>query len=194
MGGGDDAAGDDTSGDDQTTGDDGDDGTVVVVDGGAEGGDATTVDGGHVVDSGHGGSDGAVDSGHGGGDRVTAGGSEAGGDAGDGACPAGPDAGSLLPLCPPDAGAPTSVGSYIVSSSGSDSNPGTIGVPFATVQHCANVAQPGDTCYLRAGTYRESVVPPTSGTAARRPSWVASLVLGVSRMRFRRSLLHGTAA
>lgn len=53
---------------------------------------------------------------------------------------------------------------YIVSPDGDDDNPGTVAAPFRTAQHCADVAQPGDTCTLRAGTYREVVRPPISGT------------------------------
>lgn len=36
---------------------------------------------------------------------------------------------------------------------GNDSNPGSIGAPFLTPQHCVNVLIAGDTCNGRAGTY-----------------------------------------
>ena len=41
---------------------------------------------------------------------------------------------------------------YFVATDGSDSNPGTtVDSPFRTIQQCADVAQPGDTCTIRAG-------------------------------------------
>ncbi|MEA5573562.1 right-handed parallel beta-helix repeat-containing protein [Calothrix sp. UHCC 0171] len=54
---------------------------------------------------------------------------------------------------------------YIVAPTGSDKNPGTIDRPFKTIQKCATVVQPGETCWLRAGIYREEVRPGVSGTA-----------------------------
>ncbi|MBW4646930.1 MAG: right-handed parallel beta-helix repeat-containing protein [Goleter apudmare HA4340-LM2] len=54
---------------------------------------------------------------------------------------------------------------YIVAPNGSDKNPGTIDRPFKTIQKCATVVQPGETCWLRAGIYREEVRPGVSGTA-----------------------------
>ncbi len=53
---------------------------------------------------------------------------------------------------------------YFVSVEGSDDNPGTINRPFKTVQKCANVIQPGETCWLREGIYRETIKPAVSGT------------------------------
>jgi hypothetical protein len=40
-----------------------------------------------------------------------------------------------------------------VAPGGSDSNPGTIAQPWATFQHAADTAQPGDTVCFRGGTY-----------------------------------------
>src|SRR5690242_16289147 len=54
---------------------------------------------------------------------------------------------------------------WYVAPAGADANPGTLAQPFATVQHAATVAQPGDIVYLRAGTYHETVTPARSGTA-----------------------------
>src|SRR5947209_18601327 len=54
---------------------------------------------------------------------------------------------------------------WYVSPMGSDANPGSRVKPFQTIQHAADLAQPGDTVFLRRGTYREAVVSPTSGTA-----------------------------
>lgn len=56
--------------------------------------------------------------------------------------------------------------SYFVSTAGTDANPGTLAQPFATIQQAANVAQPGDTVFIRGGTYRETVTPAHSGTAS----------------------------
>lgn len=53
----------------------------------------------------------------------------------------------------------------VVSPQGADSNPGTPEAPFRTLQKAVQVLKPGDTCYLRAGVYRETVVPIRSGTA-----------------------------
>lgn len=56
--------------------------------------------------------------------------------------------------------------SYFVAPDGSDDNPGTLLRPLKTVQKCAELVQPGFTCWLREGTYRETIVPKTSGTQA----------------------------
>jgi hypothetical protein len=52
-----------------------------------------------------------------------------------------------------------------VAPFGADSNPGTLEAPFRTIQHCANTAAAGDSCLMRAGTYRETITPPRSGIA-----------------------------
>ena len=54
---------------------------------------------------------------------------------------------------------------YYVSIDGSDTNPGSLAEPFLTIQKCADIASAGATCYIRGGTYRETVVPGFSGTA-----------------------------
>ena len=46
---------------------------------------------------------------------------------------------------------------YYVSPNGSDENSGTIGAPFQTIQHAADLMQSGDNCYLRAGIYHEEI-------------------------------------
>jgi len=55
---------------------------------------------------------------------------------------------------------------YYVSMDGDDSNPGTIAKPFRHIQRFADMALPGDTCWIREGVYRETVTPANSGTAA----------------------------
>jgi hypothetical protein len=53
-----------------------------------------------------------------------------------------------------------------VAPDGNDANDGlSTATAFHTVQHCASVANPGDACFLRAGTYRETVTPARSGTS-----------------------------
>jgi MYXO-CTERM domain-containing protein len=54
-----------------------------------------------------------------------------------------------------------------VAPSGSDDAGGSELHPLRTIQRCADVAEPGDTCRVRAGVYRETVRPPRSGTEAR---------------------------
>lgn len=56
-----------------------------------------------------------------------------------------------------------SAADYYVSPGGSDSDPGTVGLPFATIGKAAGVLKPGDTCYLREGVYREVLRPQQSG-------------------------------
>jgi hypothetical protein len=55
---------------------------------------------------------------------------------------------------------------YYVSTAGNDSNPGTIGAPWLTIQHAADSVSAGATVYVFGGVYYESVNFATSGTAA----------------------------
>src|SRR5258708_31368654 len=57
---------------------------------------------------------------------------------------------SLASLLPASAFA---AASYYVSKTGADTNPGTEQQPWLTIQHAANVAPPGSTVYVHAGTY-----------------------------------------
>ncbi len=60
-----------------------------------------------------------------------------------------------------------SVQSYYVSTSGSDSNPGTQAQPWKTIQKAANTATAGSTVNIKSGTYNESVrFKVNSGTQA----------------------------
>jgi hypothetical protein len=54
---------------------------------------------------------------------------------------------------------------YYVSTGGNDSNPGTIGAPWLTIQHAADSVSAGATVYVFGGVYYESMNFPTSGTA-----------------------------
>ena len=53
---------------------------------------------------------------------------------------------------------------YYVAPSGDDSNPGTETQPWRTIQKAANTLRAGDAVQIRAGTYRERVVPQNSGS------------------------------
>jgi alpha-N-arabinofuranosidase len=50
-----------------------------------------------------------------------------------------------------------------VASNGIDTNPGTQAAPFRTIQHAANLAQPGDVITVHEGVYRERISPPRGG-------------------------------
>ena len=52
---------------------------------------------------------------------------------------------------------------YYVSIRGDDRNPGTREKPFRNIQRFADIAQPGDICLVREGTYRETVRPKNGG-------------------------------
>ncbi len=54
---------------------------------------------------------------------------------------------------------------YFVAPNGHDSAPGSLARPFRTIQHAADIMRPGDTCYVRGGTYRETVTLKRSGRA-----------------------------
>jgi Concanavalin A-like lectin/glucanases superfamily/Right handed beta helix region len=77
--------------------------------------------------------------------------------------------GGSSPVCPPtctctvpgvcDAAA----NSFYVATGGLDTNAGTSDAPFQHIQKCASVATSGQTCIIRAGTYRETVTPTSNG-------------------------------
>jgi chitodextrinase len=60
---------------------------------------------------------------------------------------------SLLLLATLSLVAATQAATYYVSPSGSDASSGTLTAPFATLQKAVNLANPGDTIYMRGGTY-----------------------------------------
>ena len=57
-------------------------------------------------------------------------------------------------------------GKYYVATTGSDSNKGTKGKPFLTINHAAEVAIPGDIVYVKSGNYNERVVTKKGGTSS----------------------------
>lgn len=54
---------------------------------------------------------------------------------------------------------------YFVDDDGDNSNDGSFAAPFKTINHAANLAQPGDTITVREGLYREWVKPVRGGTS-----------------------------
>lgn len=55
---------------------------------------------------------------------------------------------------------------YFVSLDGDDAKPGTsLAAPFRTIQHAATNMVAGDSCFIRGGSYRETLAPAASGTA-----------------------------
>lgn len=63
---------------------------------------------------------------------------------------------------------------YHVATAGSDSADGSASTPFRTIAYCAQVAQPGDTCLIESGTYRETVKPARSGSAGQPITFAAA--------------------
>ncbi len=53
-----------------------------------------------------------------------------------------------------------------VAAGGSDSNDGSLGNPWATIQHAAGQVTAGDTVLINPGTYNGNIIVDTSGTAA----------------------------
>lgn len=56
---------------------------------------------------------------------------------------------------------------YVDATHGRDGNPGTVSEPFQTIARASSRLQPGDSCILRAGTYRETLAPAASGEEGR---------------------------
>ena len=69
--------------------------------------------------------------------------------------------GSVSSLLPPSTGAV-----FYVSTSGSDSNPGTLVSPWRTVQKALNTLQPGQRALVRAGTYSANLRLTRAGTSS----------------------------
>jgi len=62
---------------------------------------------------------------------------------------------------------------YYVAKTGSNSNPGTEALPWKTIQKAADTLTAGDTVYIKAGTYKERVVPKKSGSAGNTITYTA---------------------
>ena len=52
---------------------------------------------------------------------------------------------------------------FHVALNGNDANPGTPAAPLRTIQHAADLAQPGDVVTVHEGVYRERISPPRGG-------------------------------
>jgi hypothetical protein len=76
-----------------------------------------------------------------------------------------PPPGSGGSALPPPLG-PSTGQTFYVSTTGSDSSPGTLAAPWRTVQKAFNTLQPGQRALVRAGTYAERVDVRRAGTAA----------------------------
>ncbi|MCK5643155.1 MAG: DUF1565 domain-containing protein, partial [Gammaproteobacteria bacterium] len=59
--------------------------------------------------------------------------------------------------------APLQAREYHVATTGLDSNKGSQAKPFLTIQHAADLAQPGDVITVHEGIYREEITPPRGG-------------------------------
>jgi parallel beta-helix repeat protein len=64
---------------------------------------------------------------------------------------------------------------YYVATTGSDSNPGTLSQPFSSILKGVSVLRPGDTTFIRAGTYAESI--PWSFNFPSGTSWSSAVTL-----------------
>ena len=73
---------------------------------------------------------------------------------------------------------PSSGQQFYVSATGLDSNPGSQSAPWATIQHAAVVAVPGDTVHVAPGTYSAAVKTTTSGTSSARIRFVSNVQWG----------------
>ncbi|WP_449351949.1 right-handed parallel beta-helix repeat-containing protein [Streptomyces shaanxiensis] len=72
---------------------------------------------------------------------------------------------ALVLPAPPASAAPTTL---VVATNGNDTAPGTLAQPLRTVQRAVDLAKPGDTIAVRAGTYAltDNITIATSGTAS----------------------------
>jgi Chitobiase/beta-hexosaminidase C-terminal domain/Right handed beta helix region len=69
---------------------------------------------------------------------------------------------------------------FYVSPSGDDSNAGSSTAPWLTIQHAANSVSAGDTVYVLAGTYHESVTIAVSGSSTTGPVSFISSPIGAA--------------
>jgi len=63
---------------------------------------------------------------------------------------------------------------YYVAKNGNDAgNSGSEESPWLTIQKCANTARAGDICYIKAGTYSETITVAASGSSGNTITFVA---------------------
>lgn len=72
----------------------------------------------------------------------------------------------FLPLLAAFGGGGAFGAEYYVAPNGDDAGAGTFAAPWKTIQRAADALSPGDTAYVRAGTYSERVKVQRSGTAS----------------------------
>jgi hypothetical protein len=60
---------------------------------------------------------------------------------------------------------------YYISTSGNDTNPGTLSSPWKTIGKASSMVAAGDTVFIRGGVYNETVKFSNSGTASS-PIWI----------------------
>jgi parallel beta-helix repeat protein len=65
---------------------------------------------------------------------------------------------------------------YVVSTSGSDANPGTLAAPWLTLQHAVDTAIPGSIIYVRGGTYLGFIIERSNLTVSGYPDETAVVV------------------
>src|SRR5262245_56722869 len=65
---------------------------------------------------------------------------------------------------------------YYLSTSGSDASAGSAAAPWATLRHAIPLLHPGDTLYLRGGTYAQSINA-TSFTVPSGTSWSSPVTI-----------------
>ncbi len=73
---------------------------------------------------------------------------------------------TATPALPPTPSIPTPTAAgaaYYVATDGDDHNPGTLALPWRSIQHAADHLQDGETVFIRGGTYYEQVRPQHSG-------------------------------
>jgi hypothetical protein len=68
--------------------------------------------------------------------------------------------------CPPAGTHPLAANSYCVSPCGNDANPGTLDAPWKSINNSAAKIKPGDTLFVRGGTYIETVFVAVSGSSS----------------------------
>ena len=79
----------------------------------------------------------------------------------------------LLSGCEQSSNAVAASAVYYVAPNGNDDYPGTEAQPWRTIGKAANTLAAGDTVYIRAGTYRERVVPQNSGSVGQLITYAA---------------------
>ena len=72
----------------------------------------------------------------------------------------------------------TAGGPLYVSSSGNDSNDGSIAHPFASIQQASKVARPGTTIHVLPGVYTKSIYTTAKGTAQARITFISDVKWG----------------